>query len=61
MARPMTTTPGAPDTQGARPPGNPTPRFLFPTEAKRGDLEDEIFSVLCTAGRPTSLKGRLTT
>ena len=43
------TTPGAPDTQGARPPGNPTLRCLLPTAAKCGDLEDELFSVLCIA------------
>jgi len=37
MARP-TTTPGAPDTgQGARPPGQPpTPKCLFPLDAKNG-------------------------
>ena len=43
-----TTTPGDP-TQGARPPGNPTPQCLFQADDKCCHPEDEIFSVLCTA------------
>ena len=41
---------GAPDVHGARPPGNPTPRCLFPPDVKRGPDLVDCESILAALG-----------